>query len=58
MDNKSKILIIIFIIIIFVSIFLTYKRSFIDKNFIITEEEAEEEAEVGVEEDATEEISE
>lgn len=43
MDKKSKILIGIFILIIFVSIFFTYKRSFIDKNFEIVEEEVEEE---------------
>lgn len=42
MDRKSKILIIIFIVIILVSIFLTYKRSFVDHDFIIVEEEAEE----------------
>jgi hypothetical protein len=42
MDKKSKILIGIFILIIFVSIFFTYKRSFIDKNFEIVEEEVEE----------------
>lgn len=47
MDKKSKILIIIFIITILVSIFLTYQRSFIDQNFIIieSEEEIEEESE-------------
>jgi hypothetical protein len=45
MDNKSKILIAIFIAIILVSVFLTYKRSFVDKNFEIftSEEEGSEE---------------
>jgi len=42
MDKKSKILIIVFVIIMLVSIFLTYKRSFVDKNFIIEESEKEE----------------
>ena len=45
MDKKSKILIVIFVLVIFVSIFFTYKRSFIDQNFIIPEEEDSEEVE-------------
>ena len=44
MDKKSKILIIIFIIAIFVSIFFVYKRSFIDRDFIIVEKEMTEES--------------
>ncbi len=45
MDKKSKVLIILFIITILISVFFTYKRSFIDRNFLIIEEEevAEEE---------------
>lgn len=43
MDKKSKILIVVFIIIIFVSIFLTYKRAFIDKNFTVVEGESTQE---------------
>ena len=42
MDKKSKTLIIIFVITIFISIFLTYKRAFIDRNFKIVEEEISE----------------
>lgn len=42
MDKKSKILITVFIVVIIVSIFFTYKRSFVDKNFIIEESEEEE----------------
>lgn len=42
MDKNSKILIVIFIVLIFVSIFFTYKRAFIDRDFIILEEETEE----------------
>lgn len=41
MDKNSKFLIVIFIIIVLTSIFFTYKRSFIDRNFVIEEEEAE-----------------
>ncbi|MFZ2150021.1 MAG: hypothetical protein WAV15_02600 [Minisyncoccia bacterium] len=44
MDNKSKTLIAIFILIVLVSVFFTYKRSFIDGNFTITEEVPEDEA--------------
>lgn len=43
MDRKSKILIIVFIVAILVSIFFTYKRAFVDRNFIIVAEEAKEE---------------
>ena len=43
MDKKSKVLIIIFIIIMLVSIFFTYKRSFLDQNFIIIKEEIDSE---------------
>jgi len=39
MDKKSKILVMFFVVFIFVSIFFTYKRAFLDKNFIIVEEE-------------------
>lgn len=40
MDRKSKYLIAIFIVFILASVFLTYKRSFIDRDFeIINEEE-------------------
>lgn len=40
MDKKSKYLIIVFVVLILISIFFTYKRSFVDKNFeIISEEE-------------------
>lgn len=49
MDKKSKVLIIIFIIAVFISIFFTYKRSFVDRNFLIIEEE-----EVATEEEMTE----
>jgi len=35
MDRKSKILVIVFVIIIFASVFLTYKRSFVDRDFEI-----------------------
>ena len=42
MDRKSKILIIVFIILVVISIFFTYKRSFLDRDFIIFEEETEE----------------
>ena len=41
-DKKSKILILVFVLVILLSIFLTYKRSFVDQNFIIVEEEEEE----------------
>lgn len=43
MDKKSKVLIGVFFVAILVSIFFTYQRSFVDRNFIIFEEEAEEE---------------
>jgi len=40
MERKSKYLVGLFIIIIVVSVFLTYKRSFVDHDFeIISEEE-------------------
>ena len=52
MDKKSKILISVFIVSIFVSIFFTYKRSFIDQNFVIEKGEIEgnieEETEQGI----------
>ena len=57
MDKKSKILIAIFILIVLVSVFFTYKRSFIDRNFTITEEEATEDETVS-EEEVIEEIAE
>ncbi len=44
-NKKSKILIAVFILAIFVSIFFTYKRSFVDKSFLIFEEETSEETE-------------
>lgn len=51
MDKKSKFLIVIFVIAIFVSVFFTYKRAFLDKNFTIVEEEvAEEETQEIIEE--------
>jgi len=42
MDKKSKILVVVFIILILFSIYLTFKRAFVDKNFDIinTEEES------------------
>lgn len=43
MDRKSKILILIFIVGVFVSIFFTYKRSFLDRDFIIFEEQSSDE---------------
>src|SRR3989344_4128852 len=43
MDKQSKFLIIIFVVFILISIFFTYKRAFIDRNFIIEESEIEEE---------------
>ena len=45
MEKKSRVLVLIFLVAILVSIFLVYKRSFVDKDFIIeetTEEIAEE----------------
>ena len=40
MDKKSKILIAIFVVLVIVSIFLTYKRAFVDRDFdIINSEE-------------------
>lgn len=51
MDKKSKVLIILFIITIFISIFFTYKRSFMDRDFLIIEEEVVTEEEDGVEEE-------
>jgi hypothetical protein len=38
MDKKSKIVIIIFIVMALVSIFLTYKRVFINHNYAVIEE--------------------
>lgn len=35
MDKKSKVLIIVFVVIILISIFFTYKRAFLDRNFEI-----------------------
>ena len=48
MDKSSKILIIVFILVILASIFFSYRRAFIDKDFEVmysegTEEEVEEE---------------
>ncbi len=40
MDKKSKILVGIFILILIVSIFLTYQRAFVDKNFEVLQLEA------------------
>ncbi len=45
MDKKSKILIVIFVIAIFFSIFFTYKRAFVDRNFEIISSEEEEKVE-------------
>jgi len=39
MDTKSKILVGVLLVAILVTIFLTYQRSFVDKNFVITIEE-------------------
>lgn len=40
MDSKSKYLIAGFIVLVLISVYLTYKRSFVDQNFeIISEEE-------------------
>ncbi len=39
MDKKSKILVVIFIAMMLVSVFFTYKRSFLDHNFSIIQEE-------------------
>lgn len=58
MDKKSKVLIIVFIITIFVSIFFTYKRSFVDRNFLIIEEEEEILEEEPVEEELVDENAE
>jgi hypothetical protein len=33
MDKNSKILIIVFVIVIVVSVFFTYKRAFIERNY-------------------------
>ena len=44
MDKKSKILIAIFCVAILVSILFTYKRSFLDRNFAIVEEDEAEES--------------
>ena len=46
MGKQSKILVVTFIVMVLVSIFFTYKRAFIDRNFIVVEEEVEEEIEV------------
>lgn len=51
MDKKSKVLIIIFIIAVFISIFFTYKRAFIDRNFEIIQEEESNEEELATEEE-------
>ena len=40
-DKKSKILIVIFVVVILFSIFFTYKRAFIDRNFIVVPETTE-----------------
>jgi len=42
MDTKSKILVGVLLVAILVTIFLTYQRSFVDKDFVITIEEEEE----------------
>jgi len=54
MEKKSKILITVFILAILISILFTYKRSFVDRNFILIEEEVEEDLseEGAVEEEA------
>ena len=49
-EKKSKIIVGIFIFAIIVSISFIYKRSFIDRDFLLVEEEAEEEAEAELEE--------
>jgi len=54
-DKNSKILIIIFVLVILASIFLTYKRAFIDKDFeVIYSEEEEEETGEELEEEVLE----
>lgn len=35
MDKKSKIFLVILIVITIISVYLTYKRSFIDRDYII-----------------------
>ncbi len=55
MDKKSKILIIAFVVTIFVSIFFTYKRAFIDQNFIIIEKKIVEDEKTTEEEPPNEE---
>ena len=42
MDKKSKSLLVFFVLSVLVSIFLTYKRSFVDGDFIIEPAETEE----------------
>jgi len=39
MDKKSKILVWLLLVSVLISVFLTYYRSFVSKDFIITEEE-------------------
>ena len=46
MSKQSKILVVTFVVMVLVSIFFTYKRSFLDRDFLIIQEEAEEEIEV------------
>ena len=46
MSKQSKILVATFIVMVLVSIFFTYKRSFLDRDFLIIQEEVEEEIEV------------
>lgn len=41
MDKKSKILVGLLVVAILISVFFTYYRSFVSRDFIITEEEAE-----------------
>ena len=50
MDKKSKFLIAIFIIIMLISIFFTYQRAFVDKDFEIISSEEETGEEVNFEE--------
>ena len=55
MDKNSKVLIIVFVIVIVVSVFFTYKRAFIDKNFeVIYSEEEEETGKEEIEEEVLE----
>ncbi len=41
MDKKSKVLVLVFLCLILASIYLLYKRSFIDANFEITDSSTE-----------------